>query len=75
MDLISVSDEAMKLPERERAELATRLLQSLQPNVYTSEEEIWASMEARSRKLDEGAAQLISAQSALDSLRKRLDQK
>lgn len=50
-------DEALKLPESERAELAARLIQSLDPEVDSEVDAAWAAeIERRCAALDSGQA-------------------
>ena len=68
MDLKQIEDEALHLSEEERAELAQKLLLSLDAPTMDEIEEDWL-LEARrrARELDEGIVQPISA----DEVRKK----
>ena len=58
-----VFSKALGLPEADRAELARRLLLSLEPEAteqVTAQEEAWAALiEERARSIDEGRATLV----------------
>lgn len=66
--------KALELPEADRAELAHRLLRSLEPEISDREpgyEEAWAALiEERSRSIDEGRATLIPWEEARVRLRR-----
>lgn len=62
MKLKQIEDEALRLPEDERAELAQKLLLSLDaPSEGEIAEDWLAEAQRRARELDEGTVQPISA--------------
>lgn len=61
---------ALALPERDRAEIAARLLESLEPPGHTDVDEAWArEIERRCAALDSGDA----VTSDWDSFRRRIE--
>jgi hypothetical protein len=57
MKLVEIEQEALALPERDRASLAAKLLDTLRaPGAYVSDEEI----EQREQELESGAVHAIS---------------
>ena len=62
MKLKQIEDEALRLPEDERAELAQKLLLSLDAPPEGEIAEDWlAEAQRRARELDEGTVQPVSA--------------
>jgi len=56
-DAERVLDEALRLPEQERAELAARLISSLEPKADDDVDAAWvAEIERRCAELDAGTA-------------------
>jgi hypothetical protein len=74
----SLLEEAMALPEAQRAELAALLLRSLEPDdePELSDEEwqqAWsAEIERRLRAVDDGSAKLVDGDEVLRSIRARI---
>ena len=63
MNLRQIEDEALHLPEVERAELAQKLLLSLDtPTVEEIEEDWLVEAHRRARELDQGTVQPIPAE-------------
>jgi len=63
MNLKQIADEALHLPEKERAELAQKLLLSLDvPTVEEIEQDWLVEAHHRAREIDEGIVQPISAE-------------
>ena len=63
MNLKQIEDEALHLSEEERAELAQKLLSSLDaPTVDEIEEDWLIEVRRRARELDEGIVQPIPAE-------------
>ncbi|HEY5602242.1 MAG TPA: addiction module protein [Gammaproteobacteria bacterium] len=63
MNLKQIEDEALHLPEEERAELAQKLLLSLdEPTVEEIEQDWLAEAHRRAREIDEGIVQPIPAE-------------
>ena len=72
----SLLAEALELPEDERARLALRLAESLDPGEDTNSEEAWAREIARRiERLRDGTARTVSGQDALAQARARLVQR
>lgn len=68
MNLKQIEDEALHLPEEERAELAHKLLLSLDaPTVEEIEQDWLVEAHRRAREIDEGIVQPIPA----DEVRKK----
>ncbi len=62
MKLKQIEEEVLHLPEDERAELARKLLLSLdEPSEHEIEEEWLAEAQRRARELDEGTVQPVPA--------------
>jgi putative addiction module component (TIGR02574 family) len=65
--------DAMTLPEAERAELAARLVESLEPNPEADVEAAWhAEIGRRLERIDSGQAKFVSWPELRDRLRARL---
>lgn len=63
MNMKQIEDEALHLPEEERAELAQKLLLSLDlPTVEEIEQDWLVEAHRRARELDEGIVQPIPAE-------------
>lgn len=76
----TLADQAFQLPERDRADLAYRLLRSLEPagEEVTEEESqaAWAAeIKARSDAVHAGTAELRDAREAIGQIRESLDEK
>ncbi len=70
MNLAQIAQEAIQLPEHERAELVQKLLLSLdQPSVDEIEEDWFKEAERRVKELDSGAVTPISAEQVRERAR------
>lgn len=75
MTLEAVLQQALQLPQDQRAELVERLLSSLDGDDSIDEgyEEAWAAeIERRVREVEEGTAELVDSKEALRRIRARL---
>lgn len=64
-------DEAMRLPERERAKLAGHLILSLEPDAESGVEALWEDeIHARLDRLEAGETPLVPAKEVLARLLK-----
>ncbi|MBC8042588.1 MAG: addiction module protein [Rhizobacter sp.] len=73
MSIEQVESEAMKLSPRERARLASKLLNSLDANAAENNEELWTQeSEQRYEALASGKVQGIDADTALQEARAKL---
>jgi hypothetical protein len=69
----SIEDQAAQLPQRERARLALRLIESLEPGQDENVEEFWLDeAERRLKKYDEGATQADDADEAISDIERNL---
>lgn len=69
----SIEDQAAQLPQRERARLALRLIESLEPGQDENVEELWLDeAERRLQKYDEGATQADDADEAISDIERNL---
>lgn len=69
----SIEDQAAQLPQRERARLALRLIESLEPGQGENVEELWLDeAERRLKKYDEGATKADDADEAISSIERNL---
>jgi putative addiction module component (TIGR02574 family) len=65
-----IFEQALRLPEKERAELAAQLLESLPPDEGYDQE--WAAeIQRRVQEIREGKAELVDAGVALAQLRSK----
>jgi hypothetical protein len=72
-DELSVEEQAARLSHRERARLALRLIESLDPGQDEDVSELWLDeAERRLRKLDEGGTQARDAEEAISDIERRL---
>lgn len=72
-DKQSIEDQAAQLPQRERARLALRLIESLEPGQDENVEELWLDeAERRLKKYDEGATQADDADEAISDIERNL---
>jgi putative addiction module component (TIGR02574 family) len=72
-NLEQLTADAMKLPLRDRVQLAQRLVSTLDDEVETDTEALWcAEAERRLEELRSGKVQGISAQEALGNAREAL---
>ena len=63
MDTATIENEALHLPLSDRARLANKLLQSIEPLSESDVEEAWFDeAERRAREIDEGLVQLIPSE-------------
>ena len=63
MKLDTIQHEALHLPVQERAQLAHRLLESLDDLSETETEQLWLlEAQRRAREIDDGVMQLVSAE-------------
>lgn len=70
----SLLREALELSESERAEIAGRLLESIEPEPDAEVEAAWAAeIDRRVRSIDAGEVELISWEKVRDQLRSRLN--
>jgi hypothetical protein len=69
----SIEDQATQLPQRERARLALRLIESLEPGQDENVEELWLDeAERRLMKYDEGATEAEDADEAISDIERNL---
>jgi putative addiction module component (TIGR02574 family) len=69
----AILDEALELPEPERARLALRLAESLEPSPELGAEEAWAEEIARRiARLRDGSVRTVSSEEAMARARARL---
>ena len=71
--LSDLKKKAAQLPEKERAELALSLIESLDGPADPDVEEAWAQeIERRVRHVEKGEAELIPAEEVFARIRRRL---
>lgn len=69
----SVEEQAAQLPHRERARLALRLIESLEPGQDENVDALWLDeAERRLREYDRGASQARGAEEAISEIERRL---
>jgi putative addiction module component (TIGR02574 family) len=69
----TIQDDAVRLPHRERAKLALRLIESLDPGEDEDVNEIWlAEAERRLKAYDEGTIEARDIDEALSEIEQRL---
>lgn len=69
----SIEDQAAQLPQRERARLALRLIESLEPGQDENVEELWLDeAERRLKEYDEGTTQADDAEEAISDIERNL---
>ena len=72
-DKASVEEQAAQLPHRERAQLALRLIESLDPGQDEDVDELWLDeAERRLREYDRGATQARDAEEAISEIERQL---
>jgi putative addiction module component (TIGR02574 family) len=72
-DSTTIQDDAVRLPHRERAKLALRLIESLDPGEDEDVSEIWlAEAERRLKAYDEGTIEARDIDEALSEIEQRL---
>ena len=72
-DETSVEEQAARLPHRDRARLALRLIESLDPGQDEDVDGLWLDeAEQRLQKYDSGATQARDAESAIADIERRL---
>ena len=72
-DSTKVQDDAIRLPHRERAKLALRLIESLDPGKDEDVDEIWlAEAERRLKEYDAGATDARDIDDALSEIGQQL---
>ena len=72
-DESSVEEQAAQLPHRERARLALRLIESLEPGHDEDVDELWLNeAERRLREYDRGATQARDAEEAISEIERQL---
>lgn len=72
-DKQSIEDQAAQLPQRERARLALRLIESLEPGQDENVEELWLDeAERRLKEYDEGKTQADDAEEAISDIERSL---
>jgi hypothetical protein len=70
---LSVEEQAARLSHRDRARLALRLIESLEPGQDEDVEGLWLDeAEQRLRKYDEGATQARNAEDAIADIERQL---
>ena len=73
MDLRAIANEALHLPMEDRAELAQKLLLSLdEPSSEEVEQEWLAEARRRAKEVDAGMVQLVPAETVRERARKLL---
>ena len=73
MNMRQIANEAMHLPMGERAELAQKLLLSLDDMSSEEIEQEWLAEAARrAKEIDDGAVQLVPAETVMQRARKLL---
>jgi hypothetical protein len=69
----SVEEQAAQLPQRERAQLALRLIESLDPGQDEDVDELWLDeAERRLREYDRGATQARDAEEAIAEVERQV---
>ena len=72
-DQASVEEQAAQLPARERARLALRLIESLEPGHDEDVDELWLNeAERRLREYDRGVTQASDADEAVSDIERQL---
>ena len=72
-DSTTIQDDAVRLPHRERAKLALRLIESLDPGKDEDVGEIWLTeAERRLKAYDEGATDSRDIDDALSEIERQL---
>jgi hypothetical protein len=72
-DEMSVEEQAARLSHRDRARLALRLFESLEPGQDEDVDGLWLDeAEQRLRKYDQGATQARDAQDAIADIERQL---
>ncbi len=72
-DLLALEQQASRLPDEERAQLALFLLESLEPAEAGDIQEAWRiEAETRLAEVESGAARLAPAEEVFENLRRRL---
>jgi hypothetical protein len=74
VNMQTLLEKALDLPESERAELARKLLLSLEPADFDSDaEQLWADeIEARLKRLDSGQTEVDDWRPAVERMRRSL---
>ena len=68
-----IEEDAVHLPQADRARLALRLLESLDEEFTTDADKLWANeVSRRARRIDEGKVELISAEKLEERVNARL---
>jgi hypothetical protein len=72
-DDISIEEQAARLSHRDRARLALRLIESLEPGRDEEVDELWLDeAEQRLRRYDQGASRARDAQDAVADIERQL---
>jgi hypothetical protein len=72
-DDTSIEEQAARLSHRDRARLALRLIESLEPGQDEAVDELWLDeAEQRLRRYDQGATQARDAQDAVADIERQL---
>jgi len=72
-DQTSVEEQAAQLPHRERARLALRLIESLEPGHDEDVDQLWLDeAERRLREHDQGVTQARDAEEAMSEIERQL---
>jgi hypothetical protein len=72
-DQTSIEEQAAQLPHRERARLALRLIESLEPGRDEDADELWLNeAERRLREYDRSSTQARDADEAISEVERRL---
>lgn len=68
-----IEEDALHLPQEDRARLALRLLESLDEEFTTDADKLWANeVSRRAQEIDEGKVDLISAEKLEERVNARL---
>jgi hypothetical protein len=72
-DDMSLEEQAARLPHRDRARLALRLIESLEPGQDEDVDALWLDeAEQRLRKYDQGGMQARDAEEAIAEIQRQL---
>jgi putative addiction module component (TIGR02574 family) len=72
-DVSSIEDQISRLPNRERARLALKLLESLEPGQDEDVDELWLDeAERRLAKHDSGLSEARDVEEAISGIERRL---
>lgn len=69
----AIEDQAVRLPHRQRARLALKLLESLTPGQDEDVDELWLDeAERRLREYDAGTTEAVDAEEAINEIERHL---